>query len=138
MSARADYGAPRTAGTPAAEVSLLDRAVDLTRANWEVIFYVGIMVLAVLTRVWDLGGRAMHHDEGIHAYFSNHYLHTGDYTTSDPARFQGGYDPTYHGPFLYHIVGLSFWLFGTTDATARLMPPAWRTCSPPGWTGIRS
>ncbi|HET9494773.1 MAG TPA: flippase activity-associated protein Agl23 [Chloroflexia bacterium] len=122
MSASAEYGAPRSARVPAAEVSLLDRAVDLTRANWEVIFFVGIMALAVLTRVWDLGARAMHHDEGIHAYFSHHYLRSGDYTTSDPARFQGGYDPTYHGPFLYHIVGLSFWLFGTTDATARLMP----------------
>ena len=57
MSARAEYGAPRSAGVPAAEVSLLDRAVDLTRANWEVIFFVGLMVLAVLTHVWDLGSR---------------------------------------------------------------------------------
>ena len=114
LSARAETGAAapyfRPSAGPAAQ--WLDRAIDLTQANWEVLLYVGLMAIAVLTRVWDLGPRALHHDESIHAYYSSLYLKGGGYN----------YDPTYHGPFLYNIVALGFFLFGTTDATARIMP----------------
>ena len=122
MSARAEAGASQTGrvGREVTSVQFLDRAVELTRANWEIILFVGIMAVVVLTRFWDLGSRAMHHDESIHAYFTNYYLQTGDYTTT--AGFGGGYDPTYHGPFLYTIGALGFLLFGVTEATARLMP----------------
>ncbi len=124
MSTRAEAGASRPGQMRQQQLvtslALLDKAIDLTRANWEVIIFVGIIVLAVLTRMIDLGTRALSHDEGIHAYFSNYYLQTGDYTTTPG--FGGGYDPTYHGPFLYNIVAFGFLLFGTTDATARLMP----------------
>jgi uncharacterized protein (TIGR03663 family) len=101
-------------------MQFLDKVLELTRTNWEIIIFVGIMVITIATRLWDLMPRAMHHDESIHAYFSNYYLHTGDYTTTPG--FGGGYDPTYHGPFLYTVTALSFFLFGTTEATARLMP----------------
>src|SRR4051812_47331167 len=117
MSARAEAGASRPGQVSrqrAADVPFLDRALELTRTNWEVILYVGIMALVVLTRFWDLGARAMHHDEAIHAYFTNYYLQTGDYTTT--ANFGGGYDPTYHGPFLYNLGALGFLLFGVTEA----------------------
>src|ERR1700686_2466480 len=123
MSARAEEGAPRAgrmAQPQATSVQFLDRAFELTRTNWEIIIFAGIMVLAIATRLWDLMPRAMHHDESIHAYFSNYYLHTGFYTTTPG--FGGGYDPTYHGPFLYTVTAFSFLLFGTTEATARLMP----------------
>src|SRR6476660_8433722 len=113
LSARADTGAASSYARPtAAPTQWLDRAIDLTKANWEIILYVGLMIVAVLTRVWDLGPRAMHHDESIHAYYSSQYLKGGGYN----------YDPTSHGPFLYHIVALGFFLFGTTDAMARIMP----------------
>src|SRR5438876_5833329 len=101
-------------------VPFWDRAIELTRLNWEVIAYVAIMAVAILTRTLDLGSRAMHHDESIHAYFSNYFLKSSDYT-STPG-FLGGYDPTYHGPFLYVATALSFYLFGTNEATARIMP----------------
>jgi uncharacterized protein (TIGR03663 family) len=129
MSARAESGASRTTGIGAGRrdgggvtvTSALDRAFELTRLNWEVILFVGIMVAAFLTRVIDLGDRAFHHDESIHAYFSNYYLQTGNFTNPGTAA-NGGYDPTYHGPFLYSIVAFGFFLFGTNDAIARLMP----------------
>ena len=110
----------RMAQPQATSVQFLDRALRITRTNWEIIIFVGIMLLTIVTRLWDLMPRAMHHDESIHAYFSNYYLHTGDYTTTPG--FGGGYDPTYHGPFLYTVTAFSFLLFGTTEATARLMP----------------
>lgn len=121
FSARADIGsgAARLRRDMPGQ-SALDRVFDMTRLNWEVVFFVGMMIVAVLTRLWDLGPRAFHHDESIHAYFSNYYLKTGSYTTT--ANFGGGYDPTYHGPFLYHIVALMFFLFGVNDANARLAP----------------
>ncbi len=129
MSARAETGASRTTGIGAGRrdgggatvTSALDRAFELTRLNWEVILFVGIIVAAFLTRIIDLGDRAFHHDESIHAYFSNYYLQTGNFTNPG-AGFSGGYDPTYHGPFLYSIVAFGFFLFGTNDAIARLMP----------------
>lgn len=130
MSARAEAGTTRPSsaasasrqpyGAPVATTPFLERALELTRVNWEIIVFVGIMALVILTRVWDLGSRAMHHDESIHAYFSNYYLQHGDYTTTPG--FGGGYDPTYHGPFLYTIVAFGFFLFGTNDALARFMP----------------
>ncbi|MDQ6693517.1 MAG: TIGR03663 family protein, partial [Chloroflexota bacterium] len=120
MSARTDIGGTSTIRPINATVPLLDRALEITRVNWELLFFVGIMLLGIFTRLWDLGPRALHHDESIHAYFSNYFLHTGNYTTT--ANFGGGYDPTYHGPFLYHVTALMFFLFGTTDATARLGP----------------
>jgi uncharacterized protein (TIGR03663 family) len=94
--------------------------MELARLNWEVVAFVAIIAITMLTRLWELGPRAMHHDESIHAYFSNYFFKSGDFTTG--AQFGGGYDPTYHGPFLYHITGLSYYLFGVTEATSRLMP----------------
>lgn len=121
FSARADIGAGAAPlRREASGQSVLDRVFDLTRLNWEVVFFVGLMLIAAFSRLWDLGSRAFHHDEAIHAYFSNYFLKTGNYTTTPG--FGGGYDPTYHGPFLYHIVALMYFLFGVNDATARLAP----------------
>ena len=117
FSARADIGMSSSRRGEAIRLTWLDRAVELTRLNWETIFFVGLMLLTIFTRLWELAPRAMHHDESIHAYFSNWFLKTGDYTSGG-----GGYDPVYHGPFLYFTTALSFFLFGTNDFTARLMP----------------
>src|SRR5688572_10532594 len=126
-SARADIGASTTA-RERVSVPWLDRTLELARLNWEVIAYVAIIAITLLTRLWELGPRAMHHDESIHAYFSNYFFKSGDYTVDviNPAPGQidtgGGYDPTYHGPFLYHMTGLGYFLFGVNEATSRLMP----------------
>jgi predicted membrane-bound mannosyltransferase len=72
--------------------------------------YLGLFALALLTRLWGLGDRALHHDETLHAAYSWR-LYTG----------QGfAHDPLLHGPFLYHIVALMYFLFGDNDFTARL------------------
>jgi predicted membrane-bound mannosyltransferase len=72
--------------------------------------YLAIFVLALLSRLWQLDNRALHHDETLHAEFSY-------------AVFSGrGYvhDPLLHGPFLYYVGALVFFLFGDSDYTARL------------------
>ena len=78
----------------------------------EHVFYAVFFVLAVLTRFWDLGSRALHHDESLHSYFSwiyeagNGYIH----------------DPLMHGPFLFHATAFMYLLFGATDAVSRFSP----------------
>jgi predicted membrane-bound mannosyltransferase len=78
----------------------------------ECALYGVILIAAVLTRFWDLGSRALHHDESLHAYFS-WLLATGQ-----------GYvhDPLMHGPFLFHFTALIFALFGDSDAASRFGP----------------
>ncbi|WP_322511132.1 flippase activity-associated protein Agl23 [Chloroflexus sp.] len=76
----------------------------------EQLVYAVIAVLAVVSRLWALGDRALHHDETLHAAYS-WYLFSGR-----------GYmhDPLLHGPLLYHLGALIFFLFGDNDTTARL------------------
>jgi uncharacterized protein (TIGR03663 family) len=69
-----------------------------------------LLLVALLLRLFALGDRPLHHDESIHAWFSNHFLHTGDYK----------YDPVYHGPIQYFAVASSFLVLGGSDFSSRL------------------
>jgi len=76
----------------------------------EQLCYTGIAILAIISRLWALGDRALHHDETLHAAYS-WFLYSGR-----------GYmhDPLLHGPLLYFLGALFFFLFGDNDTTARL------------------
>jgi len=78
--------------------------------RWEVLFYVGLVLIALLMRVWELGDRSFHHDESLHAVYS-WYIYNGQ-----------GYEhnPLMHGPFQFHMNALIFFLLGDTDTTARI------------------
>ena len=78
--------------------------------DWEKIAYATILILAVITRVWALGERVMSHDESLHTWFSLNFARGEGYQ----------HTPLMHGPFLFHITALSYWLFGASDFTARL------------------
>jgi uncharacterized protein (TIGR03663 family) len=78
----------------------------------ETALYGLFFVLAILSRFWDLGSKALHHDESLHAYFS--WL----YATGENYR----HDPLMHGPFLFHANALVYLLFGDSDASSRYMP----------------
>ena len=93
--------------------SLLDRPVlPLVTWDWEKAAFIAIVLLAGLLRLWDLGSRALHHDESLHALYS-WYLYVGR-----------GYlhDPLMHGPFQFHATALTYFLFGVSDYTARILP----------------
>src|ERR687897_332296 len=75
----------------------------------ETALYALILLVAVLTRFWDLGSRALHHDESLHAYFS-WLLATGQ---------NYSHDPLMHGPFLFHMNALIYALLGASDASSR-------------------
>ena len=38
--------------------------------NWEVVVFIAIFALAVITRFYELGDRVMSHDESLHTRFS--------------------------------------------------------------------
>jgi predicted membrane-bound mannosyltransferase/sugar lactone lactonase YvrE len=91
--------------------SWLDRPLlSVVVLNWETAIFLVLMVAAIFSRFYILGARVMSHDETSHVYFS--WL-----------LFQGrGYqhDPITHGPFQFHIVALSYFLFGDNDFSARV------------------
>lgn len=94
-------------------LSLLDRTVDLTRISTPTWIFLGLLLAAALLRLLDLGNRAMHPDESLYAWFSWQF-----YRGALPYQ----YDPAFHGPLLYHLTAFFYFLFGESDATARLAP----------------
>jgi uncharacterized protein (TIGR03663 family) len=93
-------------------------AVSVTRpaVTVRVRVLIGIFVLvALVTRFYQLGDRPLHHDESIHAFQS--------YTLAKDGHWR--YDPAYHGPFLYYANALVYKVVGlphVTNATARFLP----------------
>ncbi len=78
--------------------------------TYEVLLFALIMLAAVASRFYNLGARVMSHDESLHTYFS-WLLYKGD-----------GYqhNPMMHGPLQFHLIALSYFLFGASDFTARI------------------
>ena len=92
--------------------SWLDRSITsiLPRLNVETLLIAIILVLAVVSRFYDLGLRVMSHDE------VNHVVPSFDL-------YQGrGYrhDPVTHGPLQFHLVAFSYFLFGDNDFSSRI------------------
>ncbi|MCM8748623.1 TIGR03663 family protein [Thermomicrobiaceae bacterium CFH 74404] len=76
----------------------------------ELLLYVAIALAALLSRFWDLGSRALHHDESLHAYYSWIYAEGEGYI----------HHPLMHGPALFHLDALAYLLFGATDYVTRV------------------
>lgn len=100
----------------------LDRTWRIDRNALEVLLYGLLLLVSIGLHLWQLGAKAMHHDESIHAWMSYKF-----FTGSGGFSCWGGrqaptycYDPVYHGPTLYILTLLSYLLFGVGDAQARL------------------
>lgn len=90
--------------------SIWERPVsNVVVLNWELVLYGLLFVLAVVTRFYDLGARAVSHDESLHALYS-YKLYNGE-----------GYrhDPLMHGPLLFEFTALLYFLFGDNNFTFR-------------------
>src|SRR5512143_946232 len=98
---------PNTVNTP-----WLERPIhpSLPAITWERLIFGVIILVAVISRLYNLGVRVMSHDESLHTYFS-WLLYKGD-----------GYqhNPMMHGPLQFHLIALSYFLFGPSDFAARL------------------
>ena len=82
----------------------------LPAITYEIVIFAVILLAAIATRFYDLGARVMSHDESLHTYFS-WLLYRGS-----------GYqhNPMMHGPLQFHLLALSYFLFGSSDFTARI------------------
>jgi len=106
------------AGTEAVEISdtnsgrlRLERPlISLAAINWELVLFAGVILLAFVTRFYLLEPRVMSHDENSHVYYSWRLYQGMGYT----------HDPVTHGPFQFHVLALSYFLFGASDTTARI------------------
>ncbi len=76
----------------------------------EITIFAVVILLAVVTRFYDLGARVMSHDESLHTYFSWLLYRGQGYTHS----------PMMHGPFQFHALALVYFLFGASDFTSRI------------------
>jgi predicted membrane-bound mannosyltransferase/DNA-binding beta-propeller fold protein YncE len=89
----------------------LDRSLFLSpKISLEKLIFALILVLAIFTRLYMLEPRVMSHDETSHTYFSWLFYKGDGYA----------HDPVTHGPLQFHLVALSYFLFGDSDATARI------------------
>jgi len=111
-------GGPPVYGPVASEERVLDAEhrrggwLPGLTPRWEAAAYGAVFVSALLFRLWDLGARAVHHDESLHGYFS-WQLYAGN-----------GYEhnPMMHGVFLFLATAGVFHVFGDSEFTMRLMP----------------
>lgn len=71
---------------------------------------VGITLFSLLVRLWGLGGRIFHWDEGRVGYWILRYHETGQFH----------YRPIVHGPFIQHVDALLFHVVPATDFWARV------------------
>ena len=69
-----------------------------------------IIILAVFSRFYDLESRVMSHDENSHVYYSWRLFKGEGFA----------HDPLMHGPLQFHMVALSYFIFGDNDFTARI------------------
>ncbi len=91
--------------------SWLDRTLNLgVRIDVETIVICLLLLAAIVTRFYDLETRVMSHDESLHTYFS--------WSLAEGRGFE--HTPLMHGPLQFHAVALSYFLFGDSDATARI------------------
>jgi uncharacterized protein (TIGR03663 family) len=96
---------------PSEKTSWLDRPLlSAITINWETVLFTAIVILGFASRFYDLGTRVMSHDETSHVYFSWQLEQGRGYK----------HDPITHGPLQFHMIALSYFLFGDTDFSARM------------------
>jgi uncharacterized protein (TIGR03663 family) len=88
----------------------LSRWLAISRVDSAVIPFALVTAAAFVARVWDVGARAMHHDESLHATYAWYLAHGQGYQ----------YNPVMHGPLQFYAIALSYLIFGDSETTARL------------------
>jgi uncharacterized protein (TIGR03663 family) len=94
-----------------------DAVLEWVIAHREVLIVGTIMAVAAFLHFYELGAKALHHDESLHATYS-WYLYDGR-----------GYqhNPLMHGPFQFHGAAAMMFLFGDTDFSVRIIPALFGT-----------
>lgn len=78
-----------------------------------ILIWIVVLFLAILSRLYDLGNKPLHFDEGINGWFVMQMDVAGFYK----------YDPSnYHGPLYFYLVWLFEALWGRSVEVLRLVP----------------
>ncbi len=80
------------------------------KITWRHVLIAVILIFTIITRLDNLGARVMSHDEVNHVVPSFELYSGQGYVQS----------PITHGPLQFHLVALSYFLFGDNDFTSRL------------------
>lgn len=78
---------------------------------WEIGIYVVLLATSLVMRLYDLGSRAVHHDESLHSFYSWQLFDGQGFT----------HNPMMHGPLQFEANAAIFFAFGDTDFTSRLL-----------------
>ena len=107
-------------GLKAGEEGLLSRLVSVRlQVNWQVAACAALMIVAAGMRFWDLGSRALNHDESLHAWTA--------WKLFEGAGYQ--HEPFMHGPFQFFGTAFTFFLFGV----GTIRPASYRPSSVRPW-----
>ncbi len=101
--------------------SWLDRPLfkEGTGFKIETLLVILIIIAAILTRFTLLGERVMSYDEVNHVWPSYDFFKGKGYA----------HNPVTHGPFQFHVVALSYFLFGDSDFSSRIPAAAFSTAA---------
>lgn len=91
--------------------SWLNRSLSsfLPKLNIETLLISIILMIAVISRFYNLGARVMSHDEVNHVVPSWELYQGHGYS----------HDPVTHGPMQFHLIALSYFLLGDNDFSSR-------------------
>ncbi len=93
------------------ESSWMDQPVlRKSTIRFETILFIGLVLIAIFTRFYILGARVMSHDENTHVYYSWRLFKGEGFS----------HDPLMHGPLQFHMIALSYFMFGDNDFSARI------------------
>ncbi len=110
-AARAADVTERLKSTPLAQSLGLEQAAAFVRSQWEILTYGVVFLFGAVIRFYDLGTRAIHHDESLHAKFS--------YDLANGIKFF--HEPFMHGMFQFMGNAAVMKLLGDSDYTARVL-----------------
>jgi len=91
----------------------LSRSSNFLRSkqNLDLWIFLGLAMMALGMRLWDLGGRPYHYDESLHTHYSWRLFAGEGYR----------HEPWMHGPLQFFLNALVFAIFWDDDFTARLI-----------------
>ncbi len=100
-----------------------DRLALLASKYWEITAYAVLGLFAAILRFYDLGSRAMHHDESLHGFFSYGFTQAlrDVFTFNIPSDHGYEHVPFMHGPFQFIGNGFVMFIFGDGEYQARML-----------------
>ena len=100
-----------------------ERLAAFATRYWEVATYALLMSVAAVLRFWQLGDRALHHDESLHAYYGHQFAdqlrQVLTFGTGNTEFWK--HEPFMHGPFQFIGNGFVMWIFGSGDYQSRIL-----------------